>query len=116
LLFYFDETVDSIMSEELLYERGNVLVRRMILEPGESSEWHIDTCERVSVVISGDRLGVEFRDGRESHEFDVLAGQVDWDEPTSAVHRVTNIGRRRYEEVVSFFLSESGQNPQPKAK
>ncbi len=30
------------MSEELLYEKGDVLVRISILEPGESSTWHTD--------------------------------------------------------------------------
>ncbi len=106
----------SVMSEELLYEKGGVLVRRAILEPGESSAWHTDACDRVTVILSGDRLGIEFRDSGEIHESDVRAGQVDWDEPTSEVHRAINVGRCRYEEVVTFFLSEPGQDPQPKAK
>ncbi len=101
------------MSEELLYEKGDVLVRRAILEPGESSAWHTDSCDRVTVILSGDRLAIEFRDSGEIQEFDVRAGQVDWDEPTSEVHRAINVGRRRYEEVVTFFLSEPGQDPQP---
>ncbi len=101
------------MSEELLYEKGDVLVRRAILEPGESSAWHTDSCDRVTVILSGDRLAIEFRDSGEILEFDVRAGQVDWDEPTSEVHRAINVGRRRYEEVVTFFLSEPGQDPQP---
>src|SRR5262249_52135251 len=104
------------MREEPLYEKGNVLVRRAILEPGESSAWHTDACDRVSVILSGDRLAIEFRDGGEIREFDVQAGQVDWDRPASAVHRAINVGRQRYEEVVTFFLSEPGQNPQPKAE
>jgi len=104
------------MSEELLYERGGVLVRRSILEPGESSAWHTDSCDRVTVILSGDRLAIEFRDSSEVQEFDVRAGQVDWDKPTSEIHRAINVGRRRYEEVVIFFLSEPGQSPQPKAE
>jgi hypothetical protein len=103
------------MSEELLYERGDVLVRRAILEPGESSAWHSDSCDRVTVILSGDRLTIEFRDSGATQEFDVRPGQVDWDKPTSEVHRAINVGRRRYEEVVIFFLSEPGQDPQQKA-
>ena len=104
------------MSQELLYEKGIVLVRRTILEPGESSPWHTDACDRMTVILSGDRLGIEFRDGSGVHECDVRAGQVDWDEPTSVVHRATNVGRKRYEEVVTFFLSEPGQDPHPDAE
>jgi hypothetical protein len=103
------------MSEELLYEKGNVLVRRAILEIGESSPWHSDACNRVTVILSGDRLAIEFRDSGETLEFDIRAGQVGWDEPALEVHRAINVGRRRYEEVVTFFLSEPGQDPQPKA-
>jgi hypothetical protein len=103
----------TAMSEELLYEKGNVLVRRAILEPGESSAWHTDSCDRVTVILSGDRLAIEFRDTGAIQEFDAPAGQVDWDEPASEAHRAINVGRRRYEEVVIFFLSEPGQDPQP---
>ena len=104
------------MSEELLYKEGNVLVRRAILEPGASSPWHTDACDRVTVVLSGDRLAMEFRESGEIHEFEVQPGQVDWDRPASQVHRAINVGRQRYEEVVTFFLSERGQDPQPKAE
>lgn len=104
------------MSEELLYEKGEVLVRRAVLEPGESSAWHTDACSRVTVILSGDRLAIEFRESGEIREFDVRAGQVDWDEPTSQVHRAINVGRGRYEEVVTLFLSEPGQDPQPRVK
>ena len=104
------------MSEEILYEKGNVLVRRAILEPGESSPWHTDSCDRAPVILSGDRLAIEFRDSGAIQEFDTPAGQVDWNEPASEVHRAINVGRRRYEEVIIFFLSEPGQDPQPEAK
>ena len=104
------------MNEELLYEKGDVLVRRAILELGESSPWHTDSCDRVTVILSGDRLAIEFRDSGAIQEFDAPAGQVDWDEPAPEVHRAINVGRRRYEEVVIFFLSEPGQDPQPLAE
>lgn len=103
---------DTAMSEELLYETGDVLVRRAKLEPGESSAWHTDSCDRVTVILNGDRLAIEFRDSGAIREFDVQTGQVDWDKPSSGVHRAINVGRRRYEEVVIFFLSEPGQAPQ----
>jgi quercetin dioxygenase-like cupin family protein len=97
------------------HEKGNVLVRSTVLEPGESSSWHTDSCHRITVVLSGDRLAIEFRESGQIRQVDVQAGQVDWDKPTTEVHRAINVGCARYEEVVVFFLSEPGQDPQPKA-
>ena len=85
------------MNEELLCEKGDVLVRRPILEPGKSSAWHTDSCDLVAVILSGDRLAIEFRDSGAIQEFDVRAGLVNRDEPTSEVHRAINVGRRPYE-------------------
>lgn len=103
------------MSEKVLYKEKSVLVRRAILEPGESSRWHTDVCERVTVVLSGDRLAIGQQETGETHEFAVHPGQVDWDTPAAEVHRAVNVGRYRYEEVVTFFLRDPGQDPQPKA-
>ena len=97
------------------HEKGSVLVRNTVLEPGESSPWHTDSCHRITVILSGDRLAIEFRESGEVRQFDVQEGQVDWDKPTTEVHRAINVGRARYEEIVVFFLSEPGQDPQPKA-
>jgi oxalate decarboxylase/phosphoglucose isomerase-like protein (cupin superfamily) len=105
-----------VMQEGVLYRQKGALVRRMILEPGESSAWHVDNCHRVSVVLSGERLQIQFRDGGSAQEVNVAAGQVDWDAPTAEVHRAVNTGRQRYEEVVTFFLERPDQDPQPRAE
>ena len=102
------------MAQEVLYRRSGVLVRRMMLEPGQASPWHRDVCHRVTVVLSGRRLAMEFLAGGPVHEAEVRAGQVDWSAPSSQVHRAINIGHDRYEEVVTFFLGYRGQNPQPR--
>ncbi len=101
------------MKEEVHYRRRGALVRRMRLEPGESSPWHVDVCERVTVVLSGDRLTIEMRDGGEALDVPVHPGLVGWDEPTAAVHRAVNSGSSPYEEVVTFFLDRPDQDPQP---
>jgi quercetin dioxygenase-like cupin family protein len=101
------------MATETIYRRKGVLVRRMKLEPGEASSWHRDACHRVTVVLRGERLAIEFRTAERAHEVNVRAGQVDWSEPSSGVHRAVNVGHERYEEVVTFFLDYRGQNPQP---
>jgi hypothetical protein len=101
------------MEKEILYRRKTILVWRARLEPGESSGWHVDACERVTVVVSGDRLAIEYRDASEAEEFTVSAGQVGFDPPSGRAHRAVNVGRQRYDEVVTFFLDHEGQDPQP---
>ena len=104
------------MNNEILYRRKGIPVRRARLERGESSEWHVDTCERVTVVVSGDRLGIEYRDGSQPKELTVSAGQVDLDHPSDRAHRAVNLKSQRYEEVVTSFLDHEDQDPQPPAQ
>lgn len=84
--------LDAPMTDELLHHRGNTLVRRQHLAPGEAAPWHRDPFHRVAAVLSGDAIAIEYRDrGRRQH-VTVTPGQVDWDEPTESVHRAVNIG------------------------
>ncbi len=101
------------MSEEVLLRRGTILVRRQHLSPGEALPWHRDPFHRISVVLSGDLLAIEYRDGVESAHVAVAPGQVDWDEPTHRVHRAVNIGRVPYEEVTVFLLDHPDAVAQP---
>jgi hypothetical protein len=75
--------------------------------------WHRDPFHRVTVVLSGDAIAVEFRDSGETYRIIVAPGQVDWDEPTTAVHRAVDVGTQPYEEVVVFFLEHPDDEPQP---
>lgn len=97
---------------EVLHHRGNYLVRRQRLAPGEVTPWHRDPFHRVAVVLSGDLLNIEFRDGGESQSWKVSAGEVDWVEPSDRVHRAVNVGRETFEEVVTFFLDRPDAAPQ----
>ena len=97
---------------EVLHHRGNYLVRRQRLAPGEATPWHRDPFHRVAVVLSGDLLNIEFRDGGESQSWKVSAGEVDWVEPSDRVHRAVNVGRETFEEVVTFFLDRPDAAPQ----
>ena len=101
------------MTEDVLHRRGTTLVRRLHLAPGETTPWHRDPYHRVTVVVSGDALLIEYRDGGESHRVEVTAGQADWDEPSARVHRAINIGHQPYEEVTIFFLDRPDTVPQP---
>jgi len=100
-------------NQELLHHRGNYLVRRQRLAPGQATPWHRDPFHRVTVVLSGDLLNIEFRDGGEPHPWKVTVGEVDWSEPTDRVHRAVNVGKEPFEEVVTFFLDCPDAAPQP---
>jgi quercetin dioxygenase-like cupin family protein len=102
------------MTDEVLLQRGTTLVRRLRLAPGEAMPWHRDPYHRVAVILSGDALAIEFRDGSERHQVEIAPGQVDWDEPTDQVHRGVNVGRQPYEEITIFFLDSPNAVPQPR--
>ena len=102
------------MAEEILFQRGTTLVRRMTLEPGEAMPWHRDPFHRVTVVLRGSGLAIEYRDGGATNEFGVTPGEAGWDEPTDRVHRGVNVGKEPYEEVAIFFLDRPDAVPQPR--
>jgi quercetin dioxygenase-like cupin family protein len=101
------------MIGELIFQRETTLVRRLRLAPGEAMLWHRDPYHRITVVLSGDELAVEYRDSSDMHRFVVAPGQVDWDEPSDRVHRGINVGQQPYEEIAIFFLDHPGATPQP---
>lgn len=98
---------------ETIGQRGNTLVRRLVLEPGMATPWHVDPFHRITVVVRGEALAIEYRSGRETDRAVVAAGQTEWDAPTDQVHRAVNLGRSTYEEVAIFFLDRPDAVPQP---
>ena len=101
------------MDDERRFQRGTTLVRRLRLAPGEAMPWHRDPFHRVSVVLHGDELMIEYRDGSPSERFEIAPGMAGWDEPTDRVHRGVNVGKESYEEVTVFFLDRDDAVPQP---
>ncbi|MBZ5515615.1 MAG: hypothetical protein LAN62_12400 [Acidobacteriia bacterium] len=99
--------------QQVLHHRGNYLVVRLRLAPGEATPWHRDPFHRVAVVLSGDLLHLEFRDGGETQPWKITVGEVDWVEPSDLVHRAVNVGKEVFEEVVTFFLDRPDAAPQP---
>jgi hypothetical protein len=67
----------------------------------------------VTVVLRGDQLNIEFRDGGETQTWKVVVGEVDWVQPSDRIHRAVNVGKEVFEEVVTFFLDRSDAVPQP---
>jgi hypothetical protein len=100
---------------EVITVRDDVVVRRSVLQPGEATPWHTDPVRRLTVVVAGERLTIEFRDTGETLDIPVHAGLTDWDAPEPRVHRALNTGGVPFEEVVTFYLDRPGQDPQPVA-
>jgi len=98
---------------ESIGQRGTALIRRLVLEPGGATPWHVDPYLRVSVVIRGEALEIEYRDGHATEHVAIVPGEAGWDEPTDQVHRAVNVGRVPYEEVTVFFLDRPDATPQP---
>ncbi len=101
------------MTDEIIFQHENTMVRRVRLAPGEALPWHWDPFYRVAVVLSGDLLAIEFRDGGERQLVNVTAGQVDWEDPSERIHRAVNIGNRDYEQVTAFLLDRPDAVAQP---
>ena len=83
------------------------------MELGEATGWHSDPFHRVTVVVRGDALAIEYLDKGERQRVSVAPGQADWDAPTDRGHRAVNIGSTTYEEVAIFFLDRPDAVPQP---
>jgi len=101
------------MHIEVITARDDLVIRRAILEPGEATPWHVDPCHRFSVVVRGDGLTLQFRDDGATLAVDVWPGQAGWDEPEPRVHRAVNTGSLSFEEVVTFYVTSPGADPQP---
>lgn len=101
------------MRSEVITKRDDLMIRRLVLEPGDAMAWHTDACQRFSVIVRGERLTIEFRETGERLAVAVHPGMVGWDEPDARVHRAVNTGSTAYEEVVTFLLDVPGREPQP---
>src|ERR1700675_2864920 len=77
-------TVKLTSNQQVLHHRGNYQVWRIRLAPGETTPWHRDPFHRVTVVLNGDLLEIEFRDGGEPQAWKISAGEVDWSEPSDS--------------------------------
>lgn len=69
-------TRSSRVVEETLHHRGTILVRRLLLTSSEATRWHRDPFHRVTVVLNGDALAIEFRDGRPQHQIRSCRGRL----------------------------------------
>ncbi len=68
--------------EETISQRGTTLVRRLVLEPSEATAWHVDPFHRVTVIVSGEALAIEYRGIGGTERVAVSAGQAGWETPS----------------------------------
>ena len=83
---------------EFQFEDGDVKVWDLVLEPGQSSDWHHHTRRYVFIVTRQGKLKTEFEDGS-SRVTDLRLGQVVKGVKDS-VHRVTNVGDALYSNAI----------------
>jgi len=41
------------MKSEVITKRDDLMIRRLVLGPGEAMPWHTDACHRFSVIVRG---------------------------------------------------------------
>jgi quercetin dioxygenase-like cupin family protein len=83
---------------KFLWENEHVKVWDLVLEPGQSSDWHHHTRHYVFVVTCPGTLRTEYDDGTSSLT-DLKLGQVVMGIKDS-VHRVTNVGDALYSNAI----------------
>ncbi|MCH8870701.1 MAG: cupin domain-containing protein [Chloroflexi bacterium] len=83
---------------EMLWENEHVRVWDLVLEPGQSSEWHRHGMHYTFIVTRPGRLKAEYEDGSESIT-DLHLGQVVMGQKGS-VHKVTNVGTELYSNAI----------------
>jgi quercetin dioxygenase-like cupin family protein len=103
------------MIDEVLQRRDNTLVRRIMLEPGEATPWHVDPYDHFAFQIQGEVAAVEYRESGEVERLQVWPGQVRWavTDPNRVVHRAVNLSAGPFEEIQVFFLDRADDEPQP---
>ena len=91
---------------QLLWEDQHVKTWDLILEPGQSSDWHRHTMPYVFTVTRAGRLRTEYEDGSVSVS-DLALGQVVQGHHGS-VHRVTNVGDALYSNSIVEVKQQQG--------
>jgi len=86
----------------------------MSLLPSEATPWHYDLCHRITAVIQGHTLAIEYADEMPTKYVAYTPVQIDWDKLSHHLHRALNSSSKFYEELTIFFLYKPSVNPQPR--
>ena len=80
------------------YENEHIKAWDLVLEPGQSSDWHRHTSHYVFIVTRPGMLKAEYEDGS-TNVLDLKLGQIVTGVKDS-VHRVTNVGDEIYSNAI----------------
>ena len=92
-----NEPLGDIATLEL-FENDRVKIWSLIVEPGQTSPWHLHTRDYVTVVIEGEKITVESEDGTALLPPSEVGRWRYHDE--HGVHRVINDGDTRYRNIL----------------
>ncbi len=82
----------------VLFENENVKVWNLIVDPGESSDWHLHTNEYLFIATSYGELKIEHDDGN-TQETVMEVGKVVMGQKDST-HQLSNRGSSKYSSVI----------------
>ena len=86
------------IATDVLFENDAVKIWNLIVDPGESSDWHMHQRDYVTIVVEGAGLTVEYDDGTSD---DSPSGPGTWRyHDKHKIHRVVNNSDMRYVNVL----------------
>jgi quercetin dioxygenase-like cupin family protein len=86
------------IATDVLFENDQVKIWNLIVDPGESSDWHLHERDYVTIVIEGAGLTVEYDDGTAE---DSPSQPGTWRfHGDHKAHRVVNHTSKRYVNVL----------------
>ena len=71
------------MQTEIITIRDDLVIRRLVLEPGEAMPWHTDSCHRFTVVGVSVSVGVYLVSSEEGQKYPQGNRQADGGVPGS---------------------------------
>ena len=92
-----DQNLGEIATQ-LILENDKVRIWNLVVEPGESSDWHLHENDYVTVIVEGGNLDVEYDDGSVvSSPSQIGSWSFHGDH---RIHRVTNNTNSTYRNVL----------------
>ena len=86
------------IATDVLFENDNVKIWNLVVNPGETSDWHMHGRDYVTIVVEGAGLTVEYDDGTSE---DSPSGPGKWRyHGDHKIHRVVNNSDKRYVNVL----------------
>ncbi|MCH8103656.1 MAG: hypothetical protein IIB28_10945 [Chloroflexi bacterium] len=87
------------IATEVLFENDRVKIWNLIVEPGESSDWHLHGRDYVTVVVeSNGGLEAQYGDGTSNLSTNTVGSFTYHD--SHQIHRVVNNSNTRYKNVL----------------